>query len=186
MRAAQFEQRYRIEGDPWRYRSSEYERGKYDATLSACGTGPFRSALELGGSIGVFSARLAPRCQALTTIDFAPSAVEAARGELAPYPHARALLGDIPGAIPDDRYDLIVASEILYYLDAGALSATVARLEQTLERGGRLVMVHWRPPGPERPYSAASVHDTVGALSWLELVDDRSTTDYLLHAMERR
>ncbi len=47
-------------------------------------------------------------------------------------------------------------------------------------------MVHWRPSGPERPYSAASVHETVGALPWLELVDDRSTTDYLLHAMERR
>ena len=186
MNAAQFELRYRIEGDPWRYRSSEYELGKYDATLSACGAGPFRSALELGGSIGVFSALLAPRCQALTTIDFAPSAVEAARRELAPHPHAQALLGQIPAAIPDDHYDLIVASEILYYLDAVALTATVARLEQTLDPDGRLVMVHWRPPGPERPHSAASVHDTVGALPWLELVEDRSTPDYLLHALERR
>ena len=186
MKAAQFEQRYRTEGDPWRYRSSGYETGKYDATLSACGAGPFRSALELGGSIGVFSARLAPRCQALTTIDFAPTAVEAARAELAPYPHARALLGEIPGAIPDQHYDLIVASEILYYLDAIALTATVARLEQTLEPGGRLVTAHWRPPGPERPHSAVSVHDTLGALPWLVVVEDRSTPDYLLHALERR
>ena len=53
MRAAEFERRYRREGDPWRYRSSEYEQAKYDATLSACGPGPFESALELGSSIGV-------------------------------------------------------------------------------------------------------------------------------------
>jgi hypothetical protein len=41
--------------------SSPYELVKYGATLEACGPGPFRAALELGGSIGVFSAQLAPR-----------------------------------------------------------------------------------------------------------------------------
>ena len=56
-----FEAQYRADPDPWGYRCSAYERAKYDATLSACGPGPFENALELGGSIGVFSARLAPR-----------------------------------------------------------------------------------------------------------------------------
>ena len=185
MRAAEFEQRYQQEADPWGYRSSAYEQMKYDATLDACGAGPFRAALELGGSIGVFSARLAPRCLALTTLDFAPTAVGAARHELRRYPNARALVGEVPGAIPDGSYDLIVTSEILYYLETPALVATLGRLEEVLAPAGRLVAVHWRPRGPERPQSAAVVHAQLRVLPWLRCVEERSTPDYLLHALER-
>ncbi len=185
MRAAAFDQRYRDEGDPWGYRSSAYEREKYRATLAACGPGPFSAALELAGSIGVFSAMLAPRCERLTTIDFSEAAVAQARRELAGLPQATALWAEIPGGIPDGPYDLIVASEILYYLEPDALAATLARLETLLASGGRLVVVHWRPAGPERPFTAAQVHDRVLALDWLVLSADASTPDYLLSVLER-
>ena len=79
MSLADFEARYRADPDPWGYTTSEYERRKYEATLIACGEGPFAEALELGASIGVFSSMLAPRCEQLTTIDAAPTAVAAAR-----------------------------------------------------------------------------------------------------------
>ena len=185
MRAAEFEQRYQQEADPWGYRSSAYEQAKYDATLDACGAGPFRAALELGGSIGVFSARLAPRCLALTTLDFAPTAVGAARHELRLHPNVRALVGEVPAAIPDGSYDLIVTSEILYYLETPALVATLGRLEEVLAPAGRLLAVHWRPRGPDRPQSATAVHAQLRALPWLRCVEERSTPDYLLHALER-
>ena len=186
MKLSAFDERYLDEGDPWGYRTSDYEREKYTATLAACGPGPFRSALELAGSIGVFSAMLAPRCEELTTIDFSEPAVTQARRELANLPQATALIGAIPEALPESRYDLVVASEILYYLEPEALDGTLVRLEQLLEAGGRLVVVHWRPEGPERPFSAAQVHDRVLALDWLTLVADGSTPDYLLHVLERR
>lgn len=185
MNAAEFERRYRLEGDPWGYRSSDYERAKYDATLHACGTGQFECALELGGSIGVFSALLAPRCRALTTVDFSPTAVRAARAQLVDHRHVRPILGEIPGAIPDGSYDLVVASEILYYLPPHALTATLERLEQVLATDGRLVAVHWRPSGPERPHTATAVHDRLRAQPWLREVHDGSTDDYLLHAFIR-
>jgi SAM-dependent methyltransferase len=185
MRAAEFERRYRRDGDPWGYRSSEYERAKYDATLRACGPGPFGSALELGGSIGVFSARLAGRCETLTTIDFSPTAVAAARTRLAGFPHARAVVGEIPAAIGPGSHDLVVASEILYYLDAEPLAETFERLREVLIPGGRMVAVHWRPPGPERPQIAAAVHARLRSLPWLRAISDRSTGDYLLDVLER-
>ena len=75
MSLADFEARYRADPDPWGYHSSAYETAKYAATLDACGPGPFASALELGASIGVFTARLAPRCRRLITLDAAPTAV---------------------------------------------------------------------------------------------------------------
>lgn len=184
MSAAEFEARYRADADPWGYTTSEYEREKYAATLAACGPGRFDSALELGGSIGVFSAALAPRCDSLITIDAAPTAVSAARSRLAGHPHAEVILGSIPAAIPRRAYDLVVASEILYYLSPSELDATLSALPALLTAPGRLVAVHWRPSGPERPFSAQQVHDRLRHEPWLMTVASHSTGEYLLDVLE--
>jgi SAM-dependent methyltransferase len=185
MTLAGFEARYRADPDPWSYQSSQYERDKYAATLAACGPGPFSSALELGSSIGVFSRQLAPRCERLTTIDGAPTAVAAARSRLAGCDHVDAIVGTIPEDVPRRSYDLVVSSEILYYLSREALGATLAMLAHVLEPGGRLIAVHWRPDGPERPLTAAQVHAELRAQPWLAPRDRRVTDDYLLDALER-
>jgi SAM-dependent methyltransferase len=185
MSAPEFEQRYRGNPDPWDYQRSPYERHKYAATLAACGTGPFAHALELGGSIGLFSTQLAERSRRLTTIDFSPTAVRLAGARLADYPHATALLGEIPAAIPAGQYDLVVASEILYYLDREALTETLHALDLKLAPGGRIVCVHWRPPGPERPLDAEFVHAALRSQDWLTLVLSQPTDDYLLDVLER-
>jgi trans-aconitate methyltransferase len=185
MSASDFEQRYRADPDPWGYEASEYERRKYAATLAACGPGPFVSALELGGSIGVFSALLAPRCQRLVTIDVAPTAVASARRRLSDQPHVEAIVGSIPADVPDDPLDLVVASEILYYLTDDALAGTLALLERTMIAGAVLVAVHWRPRGPERPRDAAAAHDILRDQPWLSPVRSDSTEDYLLDVFAR-
>ncbi len=186
MSAAEFEARYQRDPDPWGYTSSDYERRKYEATLAACGPGPFASALELGGSIGVFSSMLAPRCSQLTTIDAAPTAVAAARRRLAGCARARVILGPIPGAIPRERFDLVVASEVLYYLSATELASTLAPLQSRMVPGGRLVAVHWRPAGPERPFNAAQVHRLLRRQPWLDPFSSGGTEDYGLEVLERR
>jgi trans-aconitate methyltransferase len=185
MSRADFEARYRADPDPWGYLSSGYERDKYAATLAACGAGPFTRGLELGASIGVFSAQLAPRCERLITIDGAPSAVAAARAALGDA-DVEVILGEIPSAIPDGPYDLVVASEILYYLSAAELHGTFTRLAQTVAPGARVVAVHWRPPGPERPFDARQVHERLAAEPWLTQVHSGHTDDYLLNVLEAR
>jgi SAM-dependent methyltransferase len=187
MSPAEFEARYRSDPDPWSYETSAYERQKYAATLNACGPGPFTRALELGSSIGVLSALLAPRCRELVTIDAAPTAVGAARRRLAGARAVCIVLGEIPEDIPDGgEYDLVVASEILYYLAPPVLEATLARLRELTAPGARLVAVHWRPPGRERPFTAAEVHARLRAEPWLTPVDGASAEDYLLDVLARR
>jgi predicted TPR repeat methyltransferase len=181
-----FEARYRADRDPWGYESSEYERAKYAATLGACGPGPFARALELGGSIGVFSALLAPRCERLDTLDAAPTAVALARERLRAHPAAHAQLGSIPEDIPAGPFDLVVASEVLYYLDEQRLARTLARLGELLAPGGRLVAVHWRPAGPERPYDAEQVHRLLRSCAALAPVRIQRREQYLLDVLERR
>jgi trans-aconitate methyltransferase len=186
MTAADFEARYRENPDPWGYTTSDYERDKYAATLSACGPGPFTCALELGSSIGVFSSLLAPRCARLVTIDAAPTAVAVARERLAPVPHVEAILGEIPAAIPAEPLDLVVASEILYYLYPGQLEQTLTVLGERMPAGGRLVAVHWCPAGPERPFDAEGAHAILLARPELRHVESAGTDQYLLDVMERR
>lgn len=187
MTTSQFEARYRADIDPWHYETSDYEREKYRATLEACGPGPFSCALELGASIGVFSALLAPRCATLVTIDAAPTAVLAARRRLgrANGASVRTLIGELPDAIGSERFDLVVASEILYYLTPAALEGTLRRLHETMAPAGRLVAVHWRPAGPERPFTAAEVHARLHAQRWLRHVASGHAAEYLLDVLER-
>ncbi len=190
MGPAEFEARYQREGDPWGYETRPYERAKYDATLAACGPGRFARALELGSSIGVLSVRLSARCTRLVTVDASPTAVSTARRRLVaaglggdgedPAAAVDAVLGTIPGDVPDGPYDLVVASEILYYLTPDALTATLARLGEVTGPGARIVAVHWRPAGPERPFTAAEVHAILGEQPWLTHLSTASTDDYLL------
>lgn len=185
MSAADFEARYRDDPDPWGYTHREYERSKYAATLEACGDGPFRCALELGSSIGVFSDMLAPRCRRLVTVDGSATAVRSARERLASRSQVEVICGVIPEAIPVYRYDLVVASEILYYLDPDALRATVAMLPERMDAGARLVAVHWRPPGPERPFDAEGAHAILRSHPQLRVTQLGGTHDYLLEVLER-
>jgi cyclopropane fatty-acyl-phospholipid synthase-like methyltransferase len=186
MTHADFEARYQVDPDPWGYESSDYERRKYDATLDACGEGPYDRALELGSSIGVFSVRLAARCRSLVTIDAAPSAVADARRRLSGMAWVQVLEGAIPAAIPEASYDLVVASEILYYLEPDDLAATLSRVRDCLAAHGRLVAVHWRPSGDERPFTAAQVHAVLRGQDWLSSIRCAGTDDYLLDVLERR
>lgn len=186
MTLSDFEARYRADPDPWDYTTSAYEQSKYAATLDACGPGPFVSALELGASIGVFSVALARRCRQLTTIDGAPTAVAIARRRLADTPGVKILRGTIPSALPDVPYDLIVASEILYYLTAEEVEATLDRLSELTAAAARVVAVHWRSDGPERPLTADDVHARLRRQSWLRPVQRAETPDYRLDVLERR
>jgi SAM-dependent methyltransferase len=185
MTAEDFEARYRADPDPWGYLASEYERHKYAATLAACGPGPFACALELGGSIGVFSEMLAPQCERLVTVDVSPTAVARARARLAASPAAEPIAGAIPSAVPLLRYDLVVASEILYYLSDDELAGTLSLLQRCMVAGALLVAVHWRPPGPERPRDARQAHAALAKAPWLTRVQRGGTDDYLLEVFRR-
>jgi SAM-dependent methyltransferase len=185
MTEADFEARYRADPDPWGYLASDYEHRKYANTLAACGPGPFVCALELGGSIGVFSAMLASRCERLVSVDASPTAVAYARKRLAGQPRVEPIVGAIPAAVPKRPFDLVVASEILYYLTDEQLDETLSLLKHHMVAGSRLVAVHWRPSGPERPRDAEQAHAALRRATWLRRVQCGGTDDYLLEVFCR-
>jgi len=157
-----------------------------DATLEGCGLGPFKSALELGGAIGEFTERLAPRCERLTRIDVSATAAAMARRRLVDFPRVEVVRGAIPDAIPDREYDLVVASEILYFLSADAFEQTLATVRARLVPNGRFVAVHWRTEESNRVFAAGDLHARLRDDPWLEPVHAEQTRNYVLDVLERR
>lgn len=139
--AEYFERRYRDDIDPWDFRSSAYEREKYDATLTALGKPLYQRVLEVGCSIGVLTAKLAKRSERLLAIDASQTAICAAR-ENAP---SNVTFEEkvLPGDFPNGPFDLIVLSEVLYYFSEADLRIVADLCCAALAPGGEMVLCHW-------------------------------------------
>jgi SAM-dependent methyltransferase len=186
MSVAAFEARYRAHGDPWGTLSDPREQAKAEATLDACGPGPFASVCDLGAGLGVLSAALAPRSRALLALDGAPTAAAAADARLAPWPCARAMVATLPEDLPAGAaFDLVVASEILYYLDDDAFAATLDWLDGALVPKGRVVAVHWTGDAEDLHRPATAVRATLAARPGLRVLGRARGPSYLLDVLER-
>ncbi len=135
-----FEAMYAADPDPWRFATSDYEREKYAATLAALPDRRFAHALEVGCSIGVLTRQLAGRCDDLLALDVAEAALAQARARC---PGVRFERRAIPDEWPAGRFDLIMFSEVLYYLDAAGITATAAKAVAALQPGGCILLVHY-------------------------------------------
>ena len=141
--ASYFDAIYERDPDPWRFRTSEYERAKYDATLAALPRPRHRRALEVGCSLGVLTRDLAGRCDALLAVDAAERPLAAARAACADLPHVRFGRARVPDEWPDGAFDLILLSEVVYYLDRADVSRLAERVRGGLAPGGDCLLVHW-------------------------------------------
>ncbi len=157
--AAEFERQYERDADPWGYESNAYERAKYDATLAALPRARYGSALEIGCSIGVLTAQLAPRCDHLVAIDFAATALTRARTRLAQQPQVEFRRLTLPDEYPPERFDLTLLSEVGYYWSWPDLRAAKERMIAGLTSGGHLLLVHWTPPIDDAPLNGDEVHE---------------------------
>jgi predicted TPR repeat methyltransferase len=182
LRPAFFDELYAGDPDPWKFLTSEYETAKYKATIDALQGRRFDQGLELGCSIGVLTQRLAERCTQLTAIDVSEQALEHARAR---NPRVTVELREIPEQFPHGPFDLIVASEVLYYLDVPAFNRTVDAIRRTLVPGGALLAVHWRHPTKLYPLLGDEVHERLrDRLRWPAGVHHR-TADYVLERFDR-
>jgi SAM-dependent methyltransferase len=156
-----FESLYAESPDPWGFETSPYERKKYERTLGilARRQRSYHRALEVGSSIGVFTAMLAPLCDELLAVDVSERAVAAARERLKNFPHVHVERLTLPEETPEGTFDLVVASEVLYYLPKDDMLAALWRFEEVLAPGGTLLAVHWRKETRTYPLQGDEVHE---------------------------
>jgi SAM-dependent methyltransferase len=178
-----FDDLYAASPDPWSLASRWYETRKYAVTLASLPRPRYRRGFEAGCSIGVLTELLADRCDALLAVDIAGSAVEATRLRVARHLHVEAQQLAIPGEWPDGSFDLIVLSEVGYYLDSGTLGDLMGKAVTSLAPDGTLVAVHWRHPVADYPLGGDEVHAALRASDRLAVLAHHEEQDFQLDVM---
>lgn len=175
-----FDALFEGQDDPWGFKTRWYEQRKRAITLAALPRPRYASAYEPGCANGELSAALADRCDQLLVSDGNTRALTLARARLAALPHVRVLPAWLPAEWPPGRFDLIVISEVGYYLDTAALQDLAVRARQGLDEQGTVLACHWKAPIDGCALTGGQVHEQLGqqlGLPHLLRVDD---SDFLL------
>jgi len=157
-----FDELFASSDDPWHFKARWYESRKRALTLACLPRARYESGYEPGCANGELSAALAERCNRLLISDGAAAAVVLAQRRVAAMPHVHAVQAWVPDEWPAERFDLIVISELAYYLNADALSGLAAKSRGSLVPGGDIVACHWRHPIAGCRLAGNGVHEALG------------------------
>jgi len=165
-----FKDVYDANDDPWNFETSEYEAAKYDATIAALPVNHYKNGLEVGCSIGVLTHRLAQRCSHLLATDVSQKALDAAATRCNDLNNISFQKLSFPKELPEDQYDLIMISEVAYYLSSADWEFAVKKLYNMMKTKANIVLVHWLPEVHDYPQTGDQVHD-----SFEKLMHDKLT-----------
>lgn len=180
-----FEQLFDGNDDPWAFKQRWYEQRKRDLTLAALPRRHYATIFEPGCANGELSAALATRCDRLLCCDTSQNAVNLARQRLQTVEHVEVFRARLPQDWPEGSFDLIVFSELGYYLDIDDLRALIERAKGSLSANGELIAVHWRQAIDGCPLDAEQVHQQLqGQLHMTRLLSHHDT-DFLLDLWSR-
>lgn len=178
---AYFDSLFERSDDPWQFKRRWYEARKRALTLACLPEQRYRCGYEPGCANGELSAELAARCDSLLVSDGSARAVALARARLAGLPQVTIAQAGLPEAWPDQRFDLIVLSEIGYFLDPARLDAVAAHTLASLEPGGTVLACHWRRPIAGCVLDGEAVHHRLAARLALHRLTELREADFVLH-----
>jgi SAM-dependent methyltransferase len=131
--------------DPWEVGAPCCEAERIDAVARALPRPRYQAALDIGCGNGELARRIAPRCVTYTGLDAVPAALAAARRAV---PGARFVRAFLPCALPEaprGAYDLVMLSEMLYFLDRDAIADLAGRIDDGHPESD-VIVVTWRGP----------------------------------------
>jgi 2-polyprenyl-3-methyl-5-hydroxy-6-metoxy-1,4-benzoquinol methylase len=134
---------YRLARDPFTLAASSYEQKKQEDILKMVGSRRYQNALDIGCGCGISTSLLAPYCDRVQGVDFSEVAISLARKNTAQLSHLAFTVADIRKLNLWEKYDLVLCSEVLYYLKPLDLAFFVKNLEAWLKPGGWVIVVGW-------------------------------------------
>lgn len=149
--------------DPWGVDTRWFEERKRRLVLACLPARRYAAAWEAGCSTGGLAQALLSRCEVVVGTDSSTTAVAAARERLADEPRARVEERDVTAGWPAASYDLVVLSEVGYFLSPRDLDRFGDVVEVALRAGGVLVLCHWRHDIEGWPRDGADVSARLAA-----------------------
>ncbi len=182
-----FDEVYKNSDDPWNFETSEYEAAKYAATLNVLPRATYRNAFEIGCSIGVLTEQLAANCKSLLAVDVSEKALAQAKKRCANLPNVRLKRMEVPKEFPDEMFDLILISEVGYYLSETDWRLAIEKVFKNLRDKGHIILTHWTPFVDDYPQTGDAVHDSFAAFAEGKMRNLRSdrTEKYRLDVWEK-
>jgi SAM-dependent methyltransferase len=181
-----FSRLYQENEDPWDYEASKYEAQKYEASLQALPREQYQNAFEIGCSIGVFTAKLAPRCKRLLSVDLSPAVLQLAKQRCRHFTHVDFKAMSVLEEYPADVFDLTILSEVGYYLEPEDLATLSAQITNHAALHGHLLLVHWLAPVLDYPLRGDDVHEHFLIRSGWQSVLQLRNELYRLDVLERQ
>jgi predicted TPR repeat methyltransferase len=178
-----FDAMYDHSRDPWQLADRWYEQRKYAITMAMLPKPRYRHAYEPGCSVGVLTELLATRCDHVTATDVAEAALAATAERLESggcAPQVTLERRSLDSSWPTTDFDLIVMSEVAYYLDAESLRAVLDREAPLLATGATLLAAHWRHPVADYPLTGDEANFIVGDTAGLHTLAHYSDGDVVI------
>lgn len=130
--------------DPWRLSTNPFELRRYqimDGMLARAAAKGAARGLEIGCAAGEFTERLVHHCASLHVVDVLPEALERCRKRIGAAPHVRYSVADISEPLPGDEvYDVVVLSEVTYYLGPrDAVRTAMEHVARLVAPGGSII-----------------------------------------------
>jgi cyclopropane fatty-acyl-phospholipid synthase-like methyltransferase len=182
-----FDQMYADTDDPWQLSSRWYEQRKYAITLALLPNRRYQHALEPGCSIGTLTALLAARCDRVTAVDVADAAVRGADARLREAgcrDRVTLIRSSVDGVWPPGPFDLLVLSEVAYYLEPHTLAEVMDRECVRLQPGANVVAAHWRHPVADYPLSGDAAHAIIARTPGLTSVGRYRDRDVVVEVFD--
>lgn len=166
-----FDALYAASDDPYASRERWYEARKRAVLLAALPQARYRRVYEPGCGIGELTLALSHRCDRLLASDFSAHAVELARRRTAARPNVQVERHALPADWPREAgpFDLIVLSELGYFLERRDMQRVAECCKDALEADGTLIACDWRPDFAQRALSTTEVHGILAALGLARL-----------------
>ena len=143
---AGFDRLYRESPDPWGTTTRWYERRKRALLLASLPRARYESVYEAGCGTGHITAELSARATHVVASDASTRALAVARAAIGCADNVSLERHRLPDDWPDRAFDLIVLSEIVYFVDDDDCERIARAARASAGASGTVVACDWRLP----------------------------------------
>lgn len=128
--------------DAWNYTRNPYEKLRFDMVMDALMTIHAKKALEVGCAEGHLTRRLACHVEGLLACDIMAEAIDRAGAKCGDLKNVRFLRMDVRTDWPEEMFDLLVYSDVLYFFSRKEVKQVLQGSAQHVNVGGYLLFAN--------------------------------------------